>query len=222
MIFLNWKANGDKKLLEDYHKINLGEKFIVMPPHHLLLSGLNTSLIGSQTVSQFNEGSHTGEITAKMLAECGVNFCLVGHSERRTHNGESTEILIKQIANLLEFGIVPVLCIGESLQERQGGKYFEVLQHQLSVFQERCIVAYEPVWAIGSGLIPKMEEIVEVKNFIKSTCKNAKVLYGGSATSGNIKEILNTGVDGVLIGGASLKIEEVKKFKEIVGVIYGR
>ena len=117
----------------------------------------------------------------------------------------------------MKFHITPVLCIGESLEERGGGEYFDVLRNQLAVFQESCIVAYEPVWAIGSGLIPKMDEIIEVKNFIKNICTNAKVLYGGSVTSETMKEILNTGVDGALVGGASLKTDEVKKFKEIIG-----
>jgi triosephosphate isomerase len=217
MIFLNWKANGDKSLLEDYRNLKLGGKFVTIPPHCLLGSAFDNITLGSQAVSECENGPYTGEITAKMLAECGVQFCLVGHSERRKLKNETNNNFHKQIENLLKFHITPVLCIGESFEERGGGEYFDVLRNQLAVFQESCIVAYEPVWAIGSGLIPKMDEIIEVKNFIKNICTNAKVLYGGSVTSENIKEILNTGVDGALVGGASLKTDEVKKFKEIIG-----
>jgi triosephosphate isomerase len=216
MIFLNWKANGNKNLIEEFKTLSLDKNFVVMPPHHLLSSKFGTITIGSQSVSQFNNGSYTGEITAQMLSDVNAKYCLVGHSERRNHYKENNESLSKQITNLINYNITPILCIGENSAERQNNTYFNVLNNQLSICRKECIIAYEPIWSIGTGLIPTNQEIIEIKNFIKNSYNNPKVLYGGSVNASNIKAILSTEVDGTLIGAASIKIDEVKQIQQII------
>lgn len=209
MIFLNWKANGDKSLIDEFNGLSLGKNVVLMPPHHLLGLASGKYSCGAQSVSRFKSGPYTGEVTAEMLADIGVKYCLVGHSERRKYGNDADDTIAVQIANLLNSGIVPVLCIGESLEERKQNVYFDKLKDQLSVWKKGCIVAYEPVWSIGTGVLPTQREIVEASNFIRQTCSGVKVLYGGSVSSSNITEIKLAGVDGVLVGGASLKRDEV-------------
>lgn len=217
MIFLNWKANGTKQLIEEYNNIDTySHKIIVMPPLHLVLSlNENKFHYGVQDVSSFANGAYTGEITAQMLEEMNVKFCLVGHSERRKYTNESNQIVTEKIKQLVAKNITPVLCIGESSTERTSGNYFEILKNQMESFMEGCIIAYEPIWAIGTGFTPTNDEINEITNWLKQEYENnlgkPKILYGGSISSKNAEEISKTNVDGVLVGKSSLDITEVKE-----------
>lgn len=179
--------------------------------------------IGSQNVSKFDNGAYTGEISADMLASMEVGYCIVGHSERRKYFGENNQDLAIKVNKLLEENISPIYCCGEVLEEREASKQFEVVEAQINqgLFHlnakeiENVVVAYEPVWAIGTGKTATGEQAQEMHAFIRSllakkygetTANNITILYGGSCNAGNAKELFaNPDVDGGLIGGASLK-----------------
>ena len=179
--------------------------------------------LGAQDCSCFEEGSNTGEISAKMLNEVGTSFCIVGHSERRQYFKESNKTVKMKAIRLIENNIIPIICIGETLEEKNNNKTQNVLKKQLeesvpeSSNQFNTIIAYEPIWAIGTGLTPSLEEIANAHRYIKNLSNklfNFKIIYGGSVNSKNSKLISKINiVNGALIGGASLKINE---FKQII------
>ncbi len=212
MILFNWKANGTTTFVDEVNNLDIQNKNItIIPPLHLASSIDATKFnIGVQNVSQFENGAYTGEISAEMLQELGVKYCLVGHSERRQHFGETNEILARKIQNLTNAGIIPVLCVGEKL----GEDIVEVLKVQMSIFTNNCIVAYEPVWAIGTGKVPTNEEISAVTTLLRTEYYASKVLYGGSVSSSNVESLSTLGLDGVLVGGASLKIQEITEISK--------
>lgn len=178
-------------------------------------------MIGAQNVSEYDNGAYTGEISAKMLASIPVSFCLVGHSERRQLFHETSAVVLKKAKKLQEVGILPIFCIGETLNEKNNFK--TVLKQQLEgVFElnpKNLVIAYEPVWAIGTGKTASLEDILEVHSYIKSFFKEGsydfsqvQVLYGGSVSASNAASILKlANVDGLLIGGASLEALEFEK-----------
>ena len=156
-----------------------------------------------------------------MLVDAGCRYVILGHSERREHCHQSDEIIKKKILIALKNGLVPILCVGEVLADRQNGQYLNFIKKQISncvpqnITIDKFIIAYEPIWAIGSGKIPEINEIREVTDFIKNEVKNnyrvlnLKVIYGGSTSSKNTKEIMSIDtVSGLLVGGASLNEEE--------------
>ena len=220
----NWKLNGNLAFIKDYFEkleYNSNNCTVICSPNIFLnkLNRDNKNLFsGAQDVSIFNEGAYTGELSSKMLKENNVSFCLVGHSERREYFEETNQNINKKINNLIESEIIPVICIGETLVQKEQGITNQILSTQI----EQCIpvqsnykntiIAYEPIWAIGTGLTPSINDIQDVHAFIKSIdnkLNNFKVLYGGSVKSTNSKEIVNLkNVDGCLIGGASLNIGE--------------
>ncbi|PCJ27578.1 MAG: triose-phosphate isomerase [Rickettsiales bacterium] len=165
-------------------------------------------------------GAYTGECSADMIKSAGVNYSVIGHSEKRELVPESNRIIRKKAENCTRAGIVPIICIGESLESRQSGHFQEFLLEQLNESipgnAQEIIIAYEPLWAIGSGIIPTIEEISAIFHFIKSSkdvsmvAKKARLVYGGSVNSGNYREILNIpDASGVMLGSASLKETEL-------------
>ena len=218
-LFLNGKQNGSySSLLEFTNNLKEGgaHEVIIFPPFpYLSFINYNKIKVGAQNVSEFENGAFTGEVGAKMLKEVNVKYCLIGHSERRLYFKEDNNILSKKITHLLNHSIIPVLCVGESLKERKCGTMFKVLEEQMKVFQEKVIVAYEPIWAIGTGSIPTIKEISEVAIFFKQNY-NISILYGGSVNESNIKEISSiSNIEGVLVGGASLEFKKVNKMLEL-------
>ena len=189
-------------------------------------------MVGAQNVSQFENGAYTGEISASMYSSMNLDFCIVGHSERRKYFGESNEVLAQKVDRLLEYGIQPIFCCGEVLEEREAGKHFDVVKMQISeslfhlTTQEvsNVIVAYEPVWAIGTGKTATAEQAQEMHAFIRGLFKEKygeeiaceiSILYGGSCNPTNAAELFaNPDVDGGLIGGASLKAEDFIKIAQ--------
>ncbi len=220
----NWKLNGNSSFLKDYCKklkVNSKNCTIICPPS-IYLNSLrvdNKNLFsGAQDVSYFKNGAYTGELSASMLRDNNIGFCLVGHSERRQYFDEKNINVNIKSSYLIEENIIPVICIGETLEEKEKNLTEEILSNQIkycipnSANHQNSLIAYEPVWAIGTGLTPTLDEINQVHQLIKNfddKFKNFKVLYGGSVKSSNSKEIneLNH-VDGCLIGGASLKVDE--------------
>ena len=225
----NWKLNGDFKFIHQYIdglKLPVDKsKCVVICPTSIYLDQIskkkNNFYIGAQNVSQHLEGAFTGEISCKSLSELKIDFCIVGHSERRQVFHENNSDVKSKSMQLINNNIVPIICIGETLEEKKNGKTNDVLANQLSEGvpqssnSNNSIIAYEPVWAIGTGLTPSLEEINETHEFIKkhnSTFKNYKILYGGSVKANNAKQILSLkNVDGALVGGASLKYEEFSR-----------
>ncbi|PLX11763.1 MAG: triose-phosphate isomerase [Marinilabiliales bacterium] len=185
--------------------------------------------VGAQNVSEHDSGAYTGEISAPMLSSMAIDYCIVGHSERRKYFGESDALLFQKAERLLENDISPIFCIGELLEEREANNHFNVVEEQLnnSVFKfnkdefSNIILAYEPVWAIGTGKTATPEQAQEMHAFIrgliakkydKETAENTSILYGGSCNAENAKELFSQkDVDGGLIGGASLKAKDFTK-----------
>ena len=187
--------------------------------------------VGAQNVHFADEGAFTGEISVSMLEEIGVDFCIVGHSERRQYFGETDETGNKKLKTLFEGPIRPILCVGESLEERDADKAFDVVGGQIKADLEgidaadvkKLVIAYEPIWAIGTGRTATPDQAEEMCAFIRKTLielygeevsDEVIIQYGGSVKPANATEIMNMDeIDGALVGGASLKPED---FMEII------
>lgn len=187
--------------------------------------------VGAQNVHFADEGAFTGEISVSMLEEIGVDFCIVGHSERRQYFGETDETVNKKLKKLFEGPIRPILCVGESLEERDADKAFDVVGSQIKADLEgidaadvkKLVIAYEPIWAIGTGRTATPDQAEEMCAFIRKTLieiygeevsDEVIIQYGGSVKPANATEIMNMDeIDGALVGGASLK---PKDFMEII------
>lgn len=191
--------------------------------------------IGAQNVSQYDNGAYTGEISASMLASMNIDFCIIGHSERRKYFNEDDVVLLAKVTAALRHDLIPIFCCGEVLAEREAGNHTSVVRSQLenTIFQlseeefGRIIIAYEPVWAIGTGVTAFPEQAQEMHAFIRSLVKEKfgeqpaeekLILYGGSCNSKNAAELFRQpDVDGGLIGGASLDAEEFYKIMQAAG-----
>ena len=186
--------------------------------------------IAAQNCHWEDSGAFTGEISVSMVKDCGVEYVIVGHSERRHIFGETNEWVNKKAKALLENGVSPILCVGETIAQRESGETESVLKDQLekgldSISDVRnCIIAYEPVWAIGTGLTATNEQVEIAHQFIREVIGNkygngdgTHILYGGSVNSGNAESLIQTeGVDGFLIGGASL---DAGSFASIIKIV---
>jgi triosephosphate isomerase (TIM) len=239
----NWKMNKTfeeaddliNAILEFVNKNQLENKAVIVCPPSIYLE-LATDLahetdllVGAQNISNFESGAYTGEISAPMLLSMGVDYTIIGHSERRKYFNELHEVLAQKVNMALKYEIAPIFCCGELLPERETGKHFEVVKKQLeeSVFHlnkgdfANLVIAYEPVWAIGTGVNASPAQAQEMHSFIRAMIKekydqqaaeNTSILYGGSCNSKNAQELFsNADVDGGLIGGASLDAEEFIK-----------
>ena len=192
-------------------------------------------MLGAQNVHSEPRGAYTGEISVEMLKEARVQCCIVGHSERRKYFAETDELVNKKIKSLLEANIVPVVCVGETLEQRNSGEHLELIRTQVkkaladieSTRVEDVIIAYEPLWAIGTGITATNDQAEEVCSFIRyivaevygvTISNNVRILYGGSVNENNAKELFSMdNIDGALVGGASLKptfIEVINAAKE--------
>lgn len=228
----NLKANKTlaefNTYLEEITKIPNKEVLTIFPPY-LYLSLLNDKglAFGSQDVSIYDEGSNTGEVAASQIKSTGASYVIVGHSERRSKFDEDEYILSKKIKQCLKEELKVVYCIGETLEEKLRHKTYQVLEKQIAkIFNNlsaqdinNVIIAYEPIWAIGSGKAAKESDIEEITTFIKKLVLDyydldIKVLYGGSVNKDNIESI-NKNVDGYLVGKASLNPEEVTEMLKI-------
>ena len=179
--------------------------------------------VGAQNISQFVSGAHTGEVSVDMIADLGAKYCIVGHSERRSDNGDTDELVHDKIRLLLDRGITPILCVGESLEQRDRGLTMEHISYQIKAALydltpeeiRRTVIAYEPIWAIGTGRTATDEQAQEVCFAIREQLRRQYgalisrkvcILYGGSMNAKNCAGLLaQPDIDGGLIGGASLK-----------------
>lgn len=232
IVAANWKMNMSAKetrgFLEQISQAEIPEylRTIIFPPYpylNIFQKMLRYSKVayGAQDIAKEEKGAYTGEVSVAMLTDLGCSYTLTGHSERRSYYAETPEIVAKKTKAASSHGITPVICIGETLEQRKNDRYKEVLKMQLDAVAAEnhmasCIVAYEPVWAIGTGVIPKISEIAETHEFIHDVLRSydstgaetSPILYGGSVNEKNVKDIASVEyVDGFLIGGASLKAE---------------
>ena len=230
IVALNNKSNLDKNAYKDYlerlNKVETDFELILCPTH---LNIANTELVkaklGAENVSSRKDGAYTGEVSASQLKSYDVEYTIVGHSERREYQKETFEDINEKVKRLFEENITPILCIGESKEQRENIDFKAFLEEEITTAlaglteeqKSKVIIAYEPIWSIGTGIIPIEEQIIDVFDFIKEKLPTTKVLYGGSANVNNI-EMLNTikQIDGYLLGGLSLKPEELQTFLDIM------
>ncbi len=235
MVAGNWKMNGVKASLVELTKIgskitegeNAPEVVVCVPATLLSLAcevSKQTPLgIGGQDCHTKANGAHTGDVSAEMLRDCGADFVIVGHSERRTDHGETNEDVKAKVEAAWRADLQPILCIGETRAERESGKTLDVLSDQLNgslpktATARNLVIAYEPIWAIGTGLIPEIADVTEAHGHIREQLSkilgeegaHMRVLYGGSVKPSNAGELLGIrNVDGALVGGASLKADD--------------
>lgn len=226
IIALNNKCNLSKEEFLSYQQ----ELKNIKSPHQLILCpttlyincfDIKNISLGSQNVSSFDNGAHTGEISASQLAAAKVDYCIVGHSERRQDQQETDKDVNQKLKQLLPQNITPILCIGETKEERNQKKALEKITSQLKNAtlgisleeQKKIIFAYEPIWSIGTGNIPTNEEVIEMFTHIKSQYPHNKVIYGGSANETNIETLKKIKeIDGYLLGGLSLKPKNLQTF----------
>ena len=240
----NWKMNTGIeegiKLAEEINKYlsskNLPEnkKIIIAPPftHLYPISKIidpSKIILSAQNCASTENGAYTGEISVKMLQELGVKKVILGHSERRAYFKEDNETLLKKVKIALKYNLGIIFCVGESLEQRENNKHFDVIKEQISetIFKldkdefKKVIIAYEPVWAIGTGKTATPDQAQEIHEFIRNKIKEnydenianeTSILYGGSVKPSNAKEIFSKkDVDGGLIGGAALKSVDFSK-----------
>ena len=238
----NWKMNysitqGEYFLTSIIKSIDTNEVDVVICPNYTLLSSFNDILqeqniknvaLCAQNVAYEEKGAYTGEVSAEMLASLNIPYCIVGHSERRKYFHETDEDINKKAKMLLKYNIKPIICIGETLDQREEGKEKEIVKEQLKAalkdiemlnVKRDIVIAYEPVWAIGTGKTATSDEAEEMCKYIRqevgklydeNTANNIRIQYGGSVNSKNAKELLNMdNIDGALVGGASLTNEFV-------------
>jgi len=223
----NWKMNGlassvseIETLVERLNGSAPEDRDVLICPPMTLVASLAAQFsdeaiqIGGQDCHPNSSGAHTGDVSAEMLADAGAAYIIVGHSERRADHGESDALVKAKAEAALRAGLTPIICVGELEADRKAGRAQDVvgaqLEGSLPETDDDFVIAYEPVWAIGTGLTPTIADIEEMHAFIRSkTRNNVRILYGGSVKPGNAKEILAVAnVNGALVGGASLKADD--------------
>ena len=234
----NWKMNKTlseaKELISSLlNKVNTNGQVEVMIapsfvnlPMAVEMTKNSDILVSAQNMHFADSGAYTGEISADMLLDIGVETVILGHSERRAYYNETNDSLKKKAQKAFEKGMLNIFCVGEQLSERKSGQHFEVVEHQIksalfdlpSQAYDKIVIAYEPVWAIGTGETASPEQAQEMHRFIRKVltdkygeklANEIRILYGGSVKPGNAKEIFSQpDVDGGLIGGASLKADD--------------
>jgi len=223
----NWKMNGTLADLDQLHLLEQAFKdssvdILICPPAtliHAANSATQTISIGAQNCHAQAKGAHTGEISAPQIADLGARYVIIGHSERRQDQNETDAEVNAKAKAAYDAGLIAVICIGETLDQRDAGETLDVLGRQLagsvpaSANSENTVIAYEPVWAIGTGLVPTTEQIAQAHEFMRttllvshgSTGQDMRLLYGGSVKGSNANDIFAVAnVDGALVGGASL------------------
>jgi len=219
-----------------------GIEIVICPPFISLarladLAVKTAILLGAQNMHWQKEGAFTGEISPLMLRDLGVKYVILGHSERRRYFGEKSDMIKKKVTAAFNYGLIPILCVGETLEQRKAGKTEKVVEEQLQGALEgigverdmlqKLVLAYEPVWAIGTGVAAGGEEAAAAAGFLRFLLREmwgedisdkVRILYGGSVTPENIAEFVNQReIDGALVGGSSL---QVKTFAELLRVVY--
>lgn len=245
----NWKMNGNQAFIEafisDFSSLvdpeADGQAELILAPPLLYIERLRGRLaqtrvkVSAQNVSAYEDGAFTGEVSARMLGDLDVPYCIVGHSERRALFAETDQDVVRKVTQLLQEGIIPIVCVGETEAERESGDFIEVVTAQvlavLDGFSETSalasmVLAYEPVWAIGTGKTATPEMAQQMHKAIRvclasrseELAQKCPILYGGSVKALNAKELFDQpDIDGGLVGGASLQAEEFSRICECIG-----
>jgi len=238
LIIANWKLNGNWSFNEEYASafsnglkdVDVTGRQIVICPPSIYLQQLNGLILdqeiyfGGQDLSDEISGAFTGEVSGVMLKEFGCRYVLVGHSERRVRHQETNEVVVKKALNAISAGLTPVICVGETLEQRQAHQMQKVLStqvdailHGLGEQVEQIVLAYEPIWAIGTGQTASAEQAQEVHGWLRETigktshsiAENLPMIYGGSVKADNATQLLEMpDIDGLLVGGFSLVVSE--------------
>ena len=241
LIVGNWKMHGTAQtavnlatqLAEDWNADNQVEMVVFPPFVHIsaVAAAVAKSAIsiGAQNVSEYSAGAYTGETSAEMLVDQGCKYALVGHSERRAMQNESSEIVAEKFVAAQDAGLIPILCVGESLQQRQNNQTVEVVSGQIAAVIERAglqnvcraVIAYEPVWAVGSGETATPEQAQQVHSAIRAQLGEAgtatPLLYGGSVNAANAADLFaQSDINGGLVGGASLEAVEFLNIAKLI------
>ncbi|WP_193161527.1 triose-phosphate isomerase [Microbulbifer hainanensis] len=231
LVAANWKMNGSREFAEQFLAAldleGVTAEVVVCPPFPYLAQvaeKVRGAVLGAQNLSKETSGAFTGEVSAAMLRDFDVRYVIVGHSERRSLYGEGDELVADKFFAAQREGLTPILCVGETLQEREAGQALSVIARQLQAVTgrasedelQRVVIAYEPVWAIGTGKTASPEQAQEVHHFIREQLgakgSGIRLLYGGSVKSGNAAELFaQPDIDGALVGGASLDADEFGK-----------
>ena len=219
----NWKMNGTRTALSEMinalQNIDTQNTIILCVPYTLLNIDSGRIALGAQDTSTHDHGAYTGEVSAQMIAETGAKYVIVGHSERRQYHGETNNIVQQKAAAAMAAGLIPIICIGETMDEKQSGIAMQVIESGVRECvppntNKNIIIAYEPRWAIGAGITPTNDEIATAHKLIADTLSNMgltniPILYGASVKATNAAQIMSIpNVDGVLVGGASLKPDD--------------
>ncbi len=230
----NWKMNGSlavsKNLVagisrEVSENLSLADKcdFLICPPFPYLLDiKYDILALGAQDCSAHASGAYTGEVSASMIKDCGGSYVILGHSERRQYHGETNDLIAAKAKAALDAGLIAIICVGETQNQREAGQEEAIVGTQLieslpeNAGAQNIVIAYEPVWAIGTGVTASSDDVAKMHGFIRSKLEEkipdadkVRILYGGSMKPDNASELLSTpNVDGGLIGGASLKAEQ--------------
>jgi triosephosphate isomerase len=219
----NWKMNGTHenlvKMIQDLSAIDTKNTVILCVPYTMLCTDSGKIALASQDISVHDHGAYTGEISAQMVAATGAKYTLIGHSECRQYHGDTNATVRTKAEHALSNGLTPIICVGETMDEKQAGKTMEIIESGVresvpAVVNSGIIIAYEPRWAIGAGITPTHDEIESAHELIAKTLDDmglggTPVLYGASVKSSNALEIMSIPhVDGVLVGGASLKSDD--------------
>ncbi len=219
----NWKMNGSRDslvhMVTALQDIDSKNTVILCVPYTMLGVDGGRVAIGAQDASAHDHGAYTGEVSANMIAATGAKYVIVGHSERRQYHGETNDIVRAKAAAVIAAGLTPIICVGETMDEKQAGKTMAIIESGVresvpNDANNNVIVAYEPRWAIGAGLTPTDSEIADAHKLIADTLTSmglgdTPVLYGASVKGTNAAQIMSIpNVDGVLVGGASLKPDD--------------
>jgi len=219
----NWKMNGSRaklgEMLSALRVVKTENRVILCVPFTMLGVDGGWVGIGAQDVSSHQNGAYTGEVSATMLAEARAKYVIVGHSERRMYHDETNDIVRAKAQMAIEQGITPIICVGETMDEKRSGKTMDVIESGVresvpADVHDGIIIAYEPRWAIGAGITPTAQEIADAHRVIAETLSymglaGTPILYGASVNAGNVADIVAIkNVDGVLVGGASLKPQD--------------
>ena len=219
----NWKMNGSRDslvhMVTALQDIDSKNTVILCVPYTMLGVDGGRVAIGAQDASAHDHGAYTGEVSANMIAATGAKYVIVGHSERRQYHGETNDIVRAKAAAVIAAGLTPIICVGETMDEKQAGKTMAIIESGVresvpNDANNNVIVAYEPRWAIGAGLPPTDSEIADAHKLIADTLTSmglggTPVLYGASVKGTNAAQIMSIpNVDGVLVGGASLKPDD--------------
>ena len=243
LVIANWKMNGDLALIdatgEAYPQVSKVDVIVVPPSLYVaaLLAAANDRFqVGLQDIGRHDGGAHTGELAASMAAELGVAAVIVGHSERRADNSEDDAIVAAKAQRVLEAGLMPVICVGESIEERQAGQAEARVRAQVEAQAENLrsrlpvAIAYEPIWAIGTGVSASVVDAVAMHRAIRSALEQIapdhsdemRILYGGSVNAENAAELFaHVEIEGVLVGGASLDTDQFAAIIRAAGAAQG-